>query len=110
VRDGIERVAARGERDQDHVLGGDLIEAERGGLHPRPAALRVARRHVAPHVIVMAVGAQDAAAEGDLLAELLLGHAVVLPEVVLRLDGAINTRSPGCIRPRDPIARVTSGT
>ena len=66
------------EPDEDHVLGGDLLEAERRRLHPDAAAARVANRDVAPDEVVVPVGAEDAAAKRDLLAERLLGRGCYL--------------------------------
>ncbi len=57
--------------NEDHLLCRDLIESECGRLHPDTAPFRIPSRHVAPYVVVMAIGAEDPAAQGNQLAKLV---------------------------------------
>src|SRR5712692_12002033 len=57
------------EADQQEVGGARFFETDPGGLHPEPAALGIARRHVAPHAFALTFDGEHAARELDVGAE-----------------------------------------
>src|SRR5712692_6744734 len=63
------------EADQQEVGGARFFESDPGGLHPEPAALGIARRHVAPHAIALTFAREHVTGELDVRAE--RGHVRV---------------------------------
>src|SRR5207247_3458723 len=71
----LEHLALPG--DEKHLLRPDLLEAVRRSLHPDAATVRVARGDVAPDEVALILEAEDAAAECNLLAELVAHEASI---------------------------------